>query len=104
MSTVLGTGVIMAIVLSAAQYTGNSMLSDTSDPEKDRFQNKTEIRNRFRRPVNELINEIGEGRGMLVQSTRESIVRPDHESRNIRAWLRRETEAEDQEELWHRCP
>lgn len=65
MSTILGTGVTAAILLSAAQYTGNSMFSDTSDPEKDRFQNKTETRNRFRRPVNELINEIGEGRGML---------------------------------------
>lgn len=55
----------MAVTLAAAQYTGNSMLSDTVDPEKDGFLNKSEIRNRFRRPVNELINEIGEGRGVF---------------------------------------
>lgn len=55
----------MAITLAAASYTGNSMLSDTVDTETDRFLSKSEIRNRFRRPVNELINEIGEGRGMF---------------------------------------
>jgi hypothetical protein len=65
MSSVLGYGVLLAATLAAADYTGNSMLSDVSNPEVDRFANKTEIRNRFRRPVHELINEIGEGRGDL---------------------------------------
>jgi hypothetical protein len=65
MSSVLGYGVLLAVTMAASEYTGHSMLSDVTDPEKDRFQNKTEIRNRFRRPVNELINEVGEGRGTL---------------------------------------
>jgi hypothetical protein len=65
MSSVLGCGVLLAVTLAAAQYTGNSMLSDVTDPDKDRYLDKAEIRNRFRRPVNELINEIGEGRGTL---------------------------------------
>ena len=64
MSSVIGRGVLVAVTLAAASYTGNSMLSETVDPETDRFLSKSEIRNRFRRPVNELINEIGEGRGM----------------------------------------
>ena len=64
MSSVVGYGVLLAVTLAAAQYTGNSMLSDVSDPEADRFSTKSEIRNRFRRPVHELINEVGEGRGM----------------------------------------
>lgn len=64
MSSILGYGVAVAVALAAAQYTGNSMLSDVSNPNEDRFATKTEIRNRFRRPVHEMINEIGEGRGM----------------------------------------
>lgn len=64
MSSVLGAGVLLAITLAASQYTGSSMLSDTRDPQRDRFQDKSEIRNRFRRPVNEMINELGEGRGI----------------------------------------
>jgi len=62
---VLGAGVLVAITLAAVHYTSNSMLSDVADPEKDRYLTKAELRNRFRRPVNELINEVGEGRGML---------------------------------------
>ena len=65
MTSVVGYGVLLAVTLAAAQYTGNSMLSDVVRPEKDRFLNKTETSNRFRRPANELFNEIGEGRGML---------------------------------------
>ncbi len=64
MSSVIGRGVLLAITLAAASYTGNSMLSDTVNTDPDRFLTKSEIRNRFRRPVNELINEVGEGRGM----------------------------------------
>ncbi|KAF7504168.1 hypothetical protein GJ744_002637 [Endocarpon pusillum] len=64
MSSVIGRGVLVAITLAAASYTGNSMLSETVDTDTDRFLSKSEIRNRFRRPVNELINEIGEGRGI----------------------------------------
>lgn len=65
MSSVLGYGVLVAITLGAAQYTSNSRLSDAPNLEQDRFLTKAEVRNRFRRPVNELINEVGEGRGML---------------------------------------
>jgi hypothetical protein len=66
MSSVLGNGVLLAAALAAAQYTGNRMLSDTVDPEQDRFTDKTAIRRRFMRPVQETINEIGEGRGMSM--------------------------------------
>lgn len=64
MSSVVGCGVLLAVTLAAAQYTGNGMLNDTTDPERDRLREKMEIRNRFRRPLSETINEIGEGRGM----------------------------------------
>jgi hypothetical protein len=65
MSSILGNGVLVAVVLAAVAYTGDSMMTDVADPEKDRRLSKTEVRHRFQRPVHELINEIGEGRGML---------------------------------------
>jgi hypothetical protein len=65
MSSILGNGVLVAVVLAAVAYTGDSMMTDVTDPEKDRRLSKTEVRHRFQRPVHELINEIGEGRGML---------------------------------------
>lgn len=65
MSSILGNGVLVAVVLAAVAYTGDSMMTNVTDPEKDRRLSKTEVRRRFQRPVHELINEIGEGRGML---------------------------------------
>lgn len=56
----------MALMMAAAKYTSNSMLGNKNDPEPDGYPNKSEIRHRFRRPLNELINEIGEGRGIFL--------------------------------------
>ena len=65
----IGHGVFLSVLMAAATYTGNTLLSYKADREEDRYRDKTEIRNRFRRPVNELINEIGEGRGMFSTLT-----------------------------------
>jgi hypothetical protein len=65
MSSVVGRGALLAVTMAAAAYTGDFMQRQTGNPHEDRFQSKTETRNRFRRPVNELINELGEGRGVL---------------------------------------
>jgi hypothetical protein len=64
MTSVVGRGTLLAITMAAAAYTGDFMERQTANPEQDRFQDKIESRNRFRRPVNELINELGEGRGV----------------------------------------
>lgn len=70
MPTGIGQGVLTAVLMAAATYTGNSLISYKGvREEEDRFRDKTEIRNRFRRPVNELINEVGEGRGMFSDLT-----------------------------------
>ena len=56
----LGLGVILAVVT----YTGRSMFESSSDePQIDRVAYKEEAKARFRRPLNETINELGEGRG-----------------------------------------
>lgn len=63
MPSVLGNGVLLGVALAGAQYTGGAVFSQRSDPDEDKFVTKEEIRRRFRRPANEMINEIGEGRG-----------------------------------------
>jgi hypothetical protein len=63
MPSVLGNGVLLGVALAGAQYTGGAVFSQRSDPDEDKFVTKEEVRRRFRRPVNEMINEIGEGRG-----------------------------------------
>jgi len=64
MPSVLGSGVLLGVALAGAQYTGGAVFSQRSDPDEDKFAKREEVRRRFRRPVNELINEIGEGRGI----------------------------------------
>ena len=63
MPSVLGNGVLLGVALAGAQFTGGTVFSQRSDPDEDRFATKEEIRRRFQRPANEMINEIGEGRG-----------------------------------------
>jgi hypothetical protein len=63
MPSVLGSGILLGVALAGAQYTGGAVFSQRPDPYEDKFATKEEVRRRFRRPVNELINEIGEGRG-----------------------------------------
>lgn len=65
MPSVLGSGVLLGVALAGAQYGGGAIFSQRSDPDEDKFAKREEVRRRFRRPVNELINEIGEGRGKL---------------------------------------
>jgi hypothetical protein len=63
MPSVLGNGILLGVALAGAQYTGGAVFSQRPDPYEDKFVTKEEVRRRFRRPVNEMINEIGEGRG-----------------------------------------
>ena len=76
MPSVLGNGVLLGVALAGAQFTGGTVFSQRSDPDEDKFATKEEIRRRFQRPANEMINEIGEGRG-------NSFLHP-----NVRAWRR----------------
>ena len=54
-------------VLGTIAYTGGTVFGGrATEPEMDKAAYKEEIRRRFRRPVNEIVNEIGEGRGNCV--------------------------------------
>jgi len=64
MPSVLGSGLALGVALGVASYTGESIFGVHDDAlQVDQAARKEEIRRRFRRPLNETINEIGEGRG-----------------------------------------
>jgi len=45
-------------------YTGGALTGYKRDPEVDEFERKQALRKNRRRPIEETISEIGEGRGM----------------------------------------
>lgn len=60
MPRVFGFGAGMAVLLSAANYTGG--LKGNKDKEADEFARKEAMRMNRRRPVEETLAEVGEGR------------------------------------------
>lgn len=61
---VLGFGALSAVILSAFNYTGGSLKGFKKDTEIDDFERKEALRLNRRRPVEETISQLGEGRGM----------------------------------------
>lgn len=65
MASALGSALLFGTVLGAVQYTGGTLLGGrANEPDMDKSAYKEEMRKRFRRPINEIVNEIGEGRGI----------------------------------------
>lgn len=62
---VLGWGALTAIVLGAFDYTGGTLTGYKKDPEMDEFERKEYMRKNRRRPIQETIDELGEGRGIV---------------------------------------
>ena len=79
MPSVVGNGMALAAIMAAINYTGHSLFQEASDLDADMYPTKEELRKRFRRPVNEVINELGEGRGELGPSFEWPI--------SIRTWI-----------------
>jgi hypothetical protein len=61
---VLGYGAALGIVLSAFTFTGGKLNGYTRDPSVDEVARKEYLRKNRRRPIDEIVNELGEGRGM----------------------------------------
>lgn len=59
----LGYGVMTAVVMSAYDYLGGSLRGPKKDYTLDEFERKQELRKNRRRPIEETIAELGEGRG-----------------------------------------
>jgi hypothetical protein len=65
--SVLGFGAGLSILLSTFEYTGGSLTGYAKDPDVDEFERKEQLRKNKRRPIQETIDELGEGRGIYIQ-------------------------------------
>ncbi|EMF08676.1 NADH-ubiquinone oxidoreductase 213 kDa subunit [Sphaerulina musiva SO2202] len=63
---VLGYGTATAVIIAAFQYTGGHMLGAALDPDVDEVARKEYMRKNRRRDIGEIVNELGEGRGIVA--------------------------------------
>ncbi|EXJ77988.1 hypothetical protein A1O3_09147 [Capronia epimyces CBS 606.96] len=65
MPATLGGSLALGVSMAVASYTGRSVFESGEDEfQHDRIGYKEEAKARYRRPINETINELGEGRGI----------------------------------------
>lgn len=64
---VLGYGLLCAVVLGTYDYTGGALTGYMKNPEEDEFDRKEYLRKNRRRPIEQTIQELGEGRGRLFE-------------------------------------
>ncbi len=62
MPRVVGTGIVMAVTLALFEYTGGRLSGFRPNPEIDEFERKEQLRKNRRRPIEETVSELGEGR------------------------------------------
>ncbi|CAK4034924.1 probable NADH-ubiquinone oxidoreductase 213 kDa subunit [Lecanosticta acicola] len=63
---VFGYGSALAVVISAFTYTGGRLQGYHRDPDVDEVSRKEYLRKNRRRPIEQTINELGEGRGIYA--------------------------------------
>ncbi|MCJ1477132.1 hypothetical protein MMC13_005803 [Lambiella insularis] len=64
MPAVLGYGAGLAVLLGTFDYTGGVLTGYEKDPNVDEYDRKEQLRKNKRRPIQETIQELGEGRGI----------------------------------------
>lgn len=64
----MGYGAALSVVLAAFTFTGGKLTGYERDPEVDEVSRKEYLRKNRRRPIDEIVNELGEGRGMHMIS------------------------------------
>ncbi|MCJ1364214.1 hypothetical protein MMC16_003323 [Acarospora aff. strigata] len=62
--SVLGYGAGLAVLLGTFDYTGAALTGYTKDPEVDEYERKELLRRNRRRPIQQTVEELGEGRGI----------------------------------------
>ena len=63
----LGSAAVAGVTLGVFELTGARLRGWTDRPEEEEFERKIRLRANRRRPMEETIAEIGEGRGELLQ-------------------------------------
>ncbi|SLM40180.1 nadh-ubiquinone oxidoreductase 213 kda subunit [Lasallia pustulata] len=61
---VLGYGAGLAVLLGTYDYTGGVLTGYDKDPNVDEYWRKEQLRKNRRRPIQETLEELGEGRGI----------------------------------------
>ena len=67
---VLGWGAGLAVVQGVFYYTGGKFSGYDKDPNVDEYERKLALRTNRRRPIQETLDELGEGRGELSSGIR----------------------------------
>jgi len=62
MPRVVGYGAMFSVVMAAFEYTGGSLRGRKTDPSIDEYERKEQLRLNRRRPIEETLSELGEGR------------------------------------------
>lgn len=62
---VLGLGAGLAVLQGAYDYTGGKLSGYEKDPSIDEYERKEQLRKDRRRPIQETLEQLGEGRGMM---------------------------------------
>lgn len=60
---VLGLGAGLAVAVAVFDYTGGSLSGWKRDLERDEYEHKEMLRTTRRRPLQETLDQLGEGRG-----------------------------------------
>lgn len=63
MPRIIGYGAFASVALAAYEYTGGTLKGYLNRPEVDEYERKEMLRQSRRRPIEETLAEIGEGRG-----------------------------------------
>lgn len=63
MPRIIGYGAFASVALAAYEFTGGTLKGYLNRPEVDEYERKEMLRQRRRRPIEETIAVIGEGRG-----------------------------------------
>lgn len=74
---VLGYGGALSVILAAFTYTGGRLSGYQRDPTVDEVSRKEYLRKNRRRPVDQIVNELGEGRGTNIPELLSKRIRQD---------------------------
>ena len=65
----LGFGTGLAVLQGVFDFTGGKLSGFDKDPNVDEYERKEQLRKQRRRPIQETLDELGEGRGMFWDIT-----------------------------------
>ena len=65
----LGCGAALAVIQGVFDYGGGKFSGYDKDPEVDEYERKEYLRKNRRRPIQEILEEMGEGRGVQTQKS-----------------------------------